>query len=234
VIRGLAPEMQRAIILSVGTHRGARRLSPTEVGAAFAQALEAGTPARELAAFVHFRDATMVGRFTRLNRLSPDVKYLVDWNKPNDGLGFSVASELVQLPEGDHEPAARRVIELKLSKDEVKQVVQLRRRSHKAIDDCFDDILRLRPQVVRQHIFIGAVRESLREPLAKLDQAARNLVLKSALDTVLPTAVTRASRLGIARFSLVGDDALAAQLRRLTPDFESSINTALGGLLLKA
>jgi hypothetical protein len=231
VIRGLAPEQLKNLILSVGTHRDQRPLSPTEVGDAIARAYAAGTHSKELTADLQLHDSTMLTRFLQLRKLSPNIKHLVDWGPSSAGIAFTTASELTRLPITDHETAARLILEMGITSSELRQVVQRQLRSHQSFEDSARDIVRLRQVTERRHVLIGSVAGTLRRHLEGMSQAARNQLLETALRDVAPPEYQVTCRLGPDRFALLGGDALATRLRSLEPDFETAINASLSAIV---
>ena len=222
---GLDTDDRKNLLLSIGSHRGERRLSPLEVAAALQRGIDGGSSPSELASMLYLDDASMVARFLRLLTLSPEVRELVDWGPTTSMLPFTSASELARLPPGEDVALARAALEMKLSGAEIKQVVQLRIRSAKALDDCVDAIVRLRPQIERRFVFIGAVTAELADDVSGLVQAERDQFFRSLLAEWLPNTPVLGARLTQQRFTIVGDKTLADALSGR--DFESEINSLL-------
>lgn len=217
----------RDLILSVGTHRGQRPLSPIEVAELFNIAKEEGKTNRQIADMVLFKDTTMVGRFLHLLKLSSKVKHLVDWGPTGSTISFSTAAELLRLDVAEQGAVVDAALEHSLTKSEVAQIVQIRKRSNKDIGTCIDEILKSRPQIVRKHVFVGAIFEEKTSSFLKnLKQRERDILLRKIMAEVLP-GIEWSGRLGEKRFSLVGGEHLAQQLHTLEPDFEHVINQQL-------
>ena len=81
MLSGVPPETKRDLLLTVGSHRDDRPLSPEEVARSFQAALDAGSTLADLAALVHFDGTSMVSRFLRLLRLPGDVLRVVGWGQ---------------------------------------------------------------------------------------------------------------------------------------------------------
>ena len=107
----IEPELMRNLILSVGTHKGKRPLSPVEVAEGFQKAEKSGMTDQELADLVQLRYPTMIGRFKRLLNLSPDLRHLVDWGSSSSTISFTAASEVTRLDQDDHWPVINSVLE---------------------------------------------------------------------------------------------------------------------------
>jgi hypothetical protein len=212
-MRSLLPAETRALLLSVGTHKGKRPLSPVEVARLLKRELDAGASPSEVAEAVQFDGTTMVGRFLRLLELSPEIQHLVDFGTDEDSLGFTAAFEMARLPPSDHGELATAILEHQLSSAEVRQIAQLRLRSKRPISECIQGVVRMRPQVVVRQVFIGAILdEATGQRLRALTQHDRNELLKDALATRSATLRIGTGRLGADRFTLVGGDELSAAM----------------------
>jgi hypothetical protein len=222
---GLEPIEHQQLLLSVGTHRTNRPLSPIEVARLFEKCLSQGASTGQCASAAHFKSASMVTRFTSLLSLDPKIQHLVDWGQSGATLAFSAAFELSRLGTEDHLPVAEAVLEHRLGSSEVRQLVQLRKRSGKPIGACIDEALAMRPRIQRRYIFIGSVREALRARLGAMSQAERDTLLRSALGAVSGLSDDTSVRLGTERFTLVGSERMMAGLGAADP--ERVINDSL-------
>ena len=221
----ITPELKRDLILSVGTHKGKRPLSPVEVAEGFEKAQISGMTDQELADLVQLRFPTMIGRFKRLLNLSPDLRHLVDWGSSSSTISFTAASEISRLSPKDHYPVFSSVLENGLNKNEVMQIVQIRNRSGKGISECINDVLKLRTTIVRRHVFVGALTDGeLKSKLSDLTQVERDKILSDTLKDRTPSGINWSGRLGKGHFSVVGGDDLAEHLNGLEPNFEQVIN----------
>lgn len=224
-MRGLSPEIQRDLILSVGTHRARRRLSPIEVAEAIETSLVSGSTVQELAIELQL-DPTMVPRFPRLLKLPPDIRHLVDWGQGEARLSFEAASHIARLASSkEQQEVAGAALKHGLGKVETIQIVQIRERSGRPIDECIGDVLRMRPQIERRHLLIGAITsEKVRVALGQVTQQERDQLLKSAVTSHSPELPPWEGRLGMERFTLLGSEAFGAAVQRLPGGFEEAIN----------
>jgi hypothetical protein len=176
MIPGLSPIEERNLILSVGTHRTGRPLSPVEAGQLLNRAKSSGASVSDLAVACHLEGGTWIGRFIRLGELSPTLHHLVDWGSSKTTLSMTQAQEIARLPRHeDQETLGRRAIEDRMSSHEVRQVVQLLQRSTRSAEEAIDSVVQLRPQVTRQFVYLATVTdEAVRRKLAELTQAERN------------------------------------------------------------
>jgi hypothetical protein len=224
-MRSLSPAETRALILSVGTHKGKRPLSPVEVARLIKRELDSGASPSEVAGAVQFDGTTMIGRFLRLLDLSSDIQHLVDFGSGDDSLGFTAAFEMARVPRLDHEEFSTAILEHQLSSAEVRQVAQLRLRSKRAIADCIHTVIGMRPHVEIRHVYIGAVLDdAIRKRLSSMTQLQRNELLRDLLAERFASLRIGTGRLGAERFTLVGGDELSQAMRG---SLEQEVNAEL-------
>ena len=228
-MRGISTDIQKKLLLSVGSHKATRPLSPVEVAEAVQASLDAGSTLQDIAEFLHLEGTSVMTKFVRLLRLSPEVRHLVDWGKSESTIGFTAASEVARLDEPDEQmQLCRAGLQNQLGSAEMKQILQLHQRSGRSIDDCMAEILRLRPRVQRIHVFLGAVTSpDLRQRLAAISQADRDTTIRSAVKRAFPNLERFGCRLGSERFTITGDDGVSTELAQGGKDFEAAINDAL-------
>src|SRR5690242_10876220 len=103
----LEPQELRGLILSVGTHRAERPLSPLEVGILIRKATLRGSDLKEIAEVTQLEGTTQLSRFMTLLKLPQDTHHLVDWGKSaGGGVGFTTAFEIARLDSADDKRAA--------------------------------------------------------------------------------------------------------------------------------
>ena len=224
---GLSPEEEKELILSVGTHRSGRRLSPLEVAQFFGRMTTHGASLKDCADLVQFEGTTMVSRFLRLLELEPDIQHLVDWGQSGSTVAFTAATELSKLDRSEQRPAVREILENGLKSQEVKQLVQLRRRSGKSLDVCAEEIVRLRPQIERRHVIIGAVTDpEVKSALESVLQTERDRYLLEVIRSVFGLRSGFACRLGVDRFTVTADEITGDRILA-HEEFEQEINSGL-------
>lgn len=223
---GLTPDENRQLLLSVGTHRGERALTPVEVATLFRRSIDSGGTITQCAEGTHV-STSIVSRFLKLLDLKPEVQHLVDWGSSGSTMSFTSAFELSRLSSADHQEVANAILEDGLSAKEVRDLVQLRRRSKKDLASCIEATLRMRPTVSRRHVFIGAVTDpTVTTKLGEMQQMERDSLLRAIAVEELGVDRRVELRLGTSRFTLVGDDSVAKSIHRLS-DFEAIINDRL-------
>jgi len=223
-----SPEILRDLILSVGTHRGHRPLSPIQVARVMSELLSEGSTPLTIARLAHLEGPTMVGRFLNLLRLTDNVQLLVDWGQGPSAISFSLAQQLAAVAPAAQEDVVRAALEHRLTSKEVQQLLQVVRRSGKPAQAALESVLQLRPRVERLYLFIGAVLgQRLRAALKDMTQGDRDWLLKACLSKHHPSLGPSAGRLGADRFSLIGSSEFAARVGALQEGFELAVNRSL-------
>ena len=204
---GLSPDEARDLVLSVGTHHGKRRLSPLEVALLFNKMISAGATPMDCAEFVQLKGTTMISRFLNLLQLSPQIQHLIDWGQSGATISFSSASQLAALNHDEQEIAAGSIMANAMNKGEIQQVVQISKRALKNISSCIDEVLQMRPTVIRMHVLLGAIIDSdLREYLSNISQKKRDELLMKSTQYLYGELHDISGRMGQDKFTLVTDD----------------------------
>jgi len=228
MIPGLTTEEAQNLMLSVGTHHGARRLSPLEVAELFQKALDAKATLGDCARLVNLTPM-MVSRFLKLLRLSPSVRHLVGWGRQTGPtVAFTSGWRLGDLDSAEQEIATEEIIANEMGKEEVRQFIQLRKRSGRRIQDCISEVLQMRPTVTRRYVFIGHVTDSAtRQALSNLKQAERDVLLGAVMKELYGGMRNLSGRLGVEQFTILTDEQGAALLNDKDADFERDISNTL-------
>lgn len=228
MIGGLSHTELQSLILSVGTHRGHRRLSPMEVATLLRQAMEAGTSRQALSESLKISE-TQVSRFIRLFDLEPELRDLADWGSGNAAtIPFSSLLEIVRLAPSQQFEVVESALTHRLTKAEFRQISQISERSRREIHDCIADVVERRPQVQMQFVLIGSIQQNkLQEYLDTQLQNARDCLLKKVLDKLGQPSQAIQGRLGSRTFTiLAGHDIV--DLLDMDPDaIEAFVNERL-------
>ena len=196
-----------------GTHKRGRPLSPVEVGTLLRRAQSAGASLQDCAKCLMISDS-QASRFLSVLELPADIKHLVAFGRSSDSIGFTTAVQLARVNDPDDQRVlATAVLEQGLQMDEVRQVIQLRQRSGRTIEECLQEVLAMRPTVSRHYVFIGAVADRKVEAiLGQMQQAERDVFLRSSLEAL--DLQEASGRLGEKFFTLVGDECLNGKLAK--------------------
>ncbi len=199
MIEGLTDSEREDLILSVGTHRRTRRLTPIGVARLLEKATWAGVPQDELAGELGLASGAMCGRFQKLLQLPEELQLMVDWGGSGT-LSMSQAHEIGRLREDDKMLAlAACVIENGLTSQETKQVVQRILRGKVDVAVAVDEIVRMRPVVER----LAVVDLRFRGKLEQLQGSERSGILQELLREASVDDYT-SCKLGVSRCLAVG------------------------------
>lgn len=217
----------RDLILSVGTHRNRRPLSPLEVANAIAalanemgwgQALER----------ISLGEST-ARRFLRLREMDGSIAEQVGWGREPGAISFAVASEISRLSKESQQRELADAARLyALTKDEARQVVQTVLRAGRTVESAVDEVTNLRPQVQIIHAVLGAVTsEGARDRLAAMTQGQRDDLFEQ-VRLSLPALNSASGRLTPHTFSVIFD---REQPTKLVEAIEPDVNSRLLELL---
>lgn len=141
------------LVASVGTHKGKRHLLPFECSALIIKAIENSTK-EELSEVIGI-SPSQISKFVNLNALPSDIRKMVCFGKQKGCISFSAAAEMASLKSlEDRLGLAKATLEHDLRKDEVISVVQRINRSDLELEVVVDEILKLRPQIEQQYLFL--------------------------------------------------------------------------------
>jgi len=231
---GLSPEVRRDLIVSLGTHQGARRLAPLEVAEYLEAAINAGRSFEQLAQLVGQGSTSTIREIHRLLKLAPSLRHLVGWGRQADSmLTMTAATYLARI--GNHEEqesAARMAVEAQLSSGEVRQLVERRIKSGQSLETSIESVLQQRSRITRRHYVVGAiVLAELRKTLATKSQLERDTLLCTILREKFPRLEWSQAKLGVDRFSIYGDESFKQELDQIGSEFEANISDFAGQLL---
>lgn len=227
-------ELISKIILSVGTHRNNRPLSPIEVAEGIKRFLDKGFTKPKISDLIKL-NVSMIEKFIRLLDINDSHRHLVDWGGGGKAtIAFSSASEITRVERGDQEILIAHLLKYQLTKTETQQIIQIKTRSSAEIKKCIDDVLKMRPNIVKKSVFVGAIPdEQLAEKLGNMLQSERDVLLQRAITKTVAYGTEWSGRLGKNKFSLVGGEIFSKQLLGLKPNFEAYFSKVLHELIQK-
>lgn len=197
-----------------GAHRRGRPLSPVEVGRLIRKSLDEGASLVDCAKAIQLDGTGHIGRFLRILDLPKDLLHLVDWGAGREFIGFTAAVELAKAADAaDQKVVANAILSDGLSSKEVREVLQLLKRSCRSVERCVEDVLKMRPRVERRYVFLGTVDDNCQSLLERMSQTARNSVLEAAMERLELTGAR--GRLGTRFFTLVGDESFNSSMARV-------------------
>ena len=227
----LSPQERQDLLLSVGTRRGKRRLSPVEVAEKFERIIAGGGSLSDCASAARFQGTTMVARFLRLLKLPESVRYLIDWKRSPGTITFSAGTEIARLADpAEEEEVKSGVLTHRLSGHEVRYVVQLRKQSKRPVGECLKEVVEMRPRVEKRYVYVGAVTNSaLKTSLKFMTQGQRDELLARTINGVLAVKDLVVTRLGSGQFTLVGGEDFGRAMNQVKDSLEQDVNDALQG-----
>ena len=230
-MKGLTAREIQDITLSVGTHRGSRRLSPLEVARLIQKTLSAGTSRKECASALGI-GPTQLNTFLKLLSLRSEIKHLADWRGTKSAsIPFSTLAELARLSANDQMKAAEAVLRHDLKWKEIIQLTQISDRSGLSIEECIASILKLRPQIETRHLFVGAITtDTLRARLQSVPQGDRDVLIERALRWLTGSGYGARGRLSDREFTILSNHDLPSLLDMTADQIEQAVNDKLEGL----
>lgn len=232
MISGLSKTELQSLILSVGTHRGRRRLSPMEVATLLRQAVDSGTSRRALSNALKISEI-QVSRFIKLFDLEPQVRDLADWGTGSaTTISFSSLLEITRLDPSQQIEVARSALAHSLTKAECRQISQIARRSGRHITDCIRDVKTRRPRVEERFVLMGSIQQpELQQHLAIKLQDARDCLLKIVLERTNRPIQNIQFRLGSRTFTILASRDIASVLGMAPDAIEAFVNRHLNDLV---
>jgi hypothetical protein len=202
-VKGLTPKELSDLILSVGTGRGNRRLSPVEV-AHYCKKARIGKEelTKEL-----LLSQDQLRFFEDLLELPVEYQPLVDWGKTShDSLGFTSAAIIAARIKDPKEQGVliRAAMEYQLSKSDVIHIAQMHHKPGNSMEESIKKVIELRPIEEKVFIVMGAIQSNeLQQKLIGLTQYQRNSILEKTVRGLLNFNENFGARLGIQNFSLI-------------------------------
>ncbi|AFZ24688.1 hypothetical protein Cylst_2475 [Cylindrospermum stagnale PCC 7417] len=157
MLDSLSSDERRDIILSIGTHKKNRRLSPIQVAQLLNRLYQVqGISLNQIAQELELKDSSIVRRFLSLLLLPPELQSLVNWGTSPGHLSFSVASEISRAKEPEKiKLLAKDALENQRSKEEVRAILQCNLRGGGSLTHCIETIDSTRPKVIHHYVFLG-------------------------------------------------------------------------------
>lgn len=185
--------------MSVGVHVKRRRAKPMQAAKLVKKAMHTES-LEEIAEHVNLQGTTILRKLLSLENLPREVQDHIHWGTSNVGISFSVAAEIARYgSDSDKLSLAQTAIEHHLSKSEVQAIVQRATRDKCSIADASEEILKLRPAIDRQYLYMGLLEIDVPENTARRN-IRRKLASLVGADNVLSV------RCDNGRFSFVLND----------------------------
>jgi hypothetical protein len=227
-VKGISPDETRDLIVSVGTHKASRRLTPVQVAKKINKSIEAGESIESVSDTISL-SKSVIRSFLSLLRLPEKVQLIVGWGTDPTTVAFSSAIEITRL-ESDSEKIslAMAILENSLNLKDVTQAVQIHKRSNKTMEETIEAVLNQRPTIEKRHLIIGEITSPLVLGIfSHLDEVEKNDLLSRSLQRFGPGRPTYGSKVQDKFFVVVCDDLYFKELISLGEDIESAVTELL-------
>jgi hypothetical protein len=211
---GLQRNEWQDLVLSVNIHRKTRRLSPSTTAILLSRASSHSSP-NELAEALGFKEPSTLRKIMSLKSLPPEIADVVEWGERRGSLSMSSAAEITRLEDMDlMRKVAHAAIQSSMTKEEIRQIVQMKTRSNASIEDCIRNALATRPLIERNELILGSLlTEKAKRSVAELGTEAIGRKIQNLMARQFPAVVSKALRVSEERFSLLLSDEDSRQLR---------------------
>ena len=159
MLDSLSSDERRDIILSIGTHKKNRRLSPIQVAQLLNHLYQIqGIPLNQIAQELQLKNSSILRRFLSLLSLPSELQPLVRWGTSPGYLSFSVAAEISRAKDFDKITLlAKDALENQRSKEEIRAILQCNLRGGGSLTECIETIDSTRLKVTHYYVFLGQI-----------------------------------------------------------------------------
>lgn len=164
-------DLYAKLLCSINVPGRNRTLSPIEVTGLIQRMMGEGMSMQEVSERVSVKP-DMLKQFLSLSKIPPEYQNAIVWGTSTDcGVSFSTATKIVRLEkQEDMKILLGASMEHKFTKNEIENIVSLRRTSH-SLDmvDCIETVKSIRVRVEPKHMYVITVS---RETMSKLAASA--------------------------------------------------------------
>lgn len=189
MIEDLTADEYGNLVASVGTHKGRRHLLPYQCSDLIDRTLK-GSSIEQVSNAIDI-SSSQITKFLNLKKLPPEIRKMVCFGKQKGCITFSTATEITRL---DSDPEklmlCRAALEYNLSKLEVISIIQRRDRSHLDLSNVIQEILKLRPVIERQYLYlIGIEKLNFENELGLKKIIRKQLAKKIGASNILSVSI---------------------------------------------
>lgn len=218
----------RDLVLSIGTHRRIRRLSPVEVATLLSETIKKGEKygvlKEEIAKELQLRDTSMMYKFLSLLKIPKEFYQLIVWGNKKNKISFSSAFYTSHLSDKEMTYFLESILSYDLTKNEARQVSELKRRSNFDIKKCIDEVLLGRPIIREQTMFIGLIKDkTFLNKLMDVPPNLRNIKFNQYLGDIFKGINISSARLSNNRFIFVTNNAGIKKISEISSASKRSI-----------
>lgn len=227
-MKGLSQDDKRNLILSVGTHKSFRRLTPIQVAQKIEVSLKSGESIDDLGREISL-SRNVIRSFLSLLKLPETIQAIIGWGSDTTTVAFSSGIEIARLEEENSRIVlAKAILENELNLQEVTQVVQINKRSKKSIHDSIEAVLKQRPIIEKRHVIIGEINKpKVIHQASNLGEKEQNEILNNSLRKFGPGQSPYGSKLNGKFFIIVCDDQYYQELNLMGNDIETTVSNIL-------
>ena len=162
MLKGLTEEEYALLVLSVGTHRGKRHLTPIGV----AKLLDKASNNNEMKDIVTSLELSsgMIKKFLSLLLLPIEIQKLISFGSNRGCISFTSAFEISKIKNQEERfDLTKSALENNLNKSEVQAIVQRVNRSELSVNEALGEIMKLRPEIEHSYLFVAEIPKSIEE-----------------------------------------------------------------------
>lgn len=216
MLTSLSPEERMDLLLSIGTHKKARKRSPLVVAELIDKALRSES-LDDVAKDLELADTSVLRRFLALLTLPPEIGVMVTWGGDKGYLSFSTASEISRLQIAEQSIVAKLALERRLSRNEIRDIIQRRNRGNVSVEAAAKEILDMRPAIERQYLYVGIINRDLVRDFEEGDLRGR---LRKQIAQLVGASNILSANVRNGRFSFMLTEAAALQ-----PDIKARLQS---------
>jgi hypothetical protein len=159
MLDSLSSDERRDLILSVGTHKRKRRLSPIQIAKLVDRLYKIQGISLELIAMeLSLKSSYSLKKFISLLSLPLELQPLITWGASPGYLSFSVAHEISKVKDNDKILIlSKDAIENQRTSEEVRAIIQCNKRKGGSISQCIEQIEAIQGKVVQHYVFLGQI-----------------------------------------------------------------------------
>jgi len=204
----LSNDEWRDLKLSVGTHKSSRRLNPIEVAKLIKKLRDKNVPYEFIKDELILRDVTVIKRFEILLESLPEKYHnKISFGRKNGYIPFTTAAFLTRLESRSEIDLLYNEISTKnLTKNEIQQIIELKKRSDMNISECIEEILKSRLIVEKRNMLIGKIYEDkITSVISDANWDLLNNLFLKFLKESFPNTIFYSTRISKERFIIVTD-----------------------------
>jgi len=123
-------------------------------------------------------DPSQVKKFLKLLKWSKKSVSGIGFKGDPNKAPFSVALEALKLEPSEQDVIIRNILKYKLTKDEIKRVIQYKEKYQLKIDECIQKVLKIRPEKSTQYMVVYNIPNTVYQVLKELGNSTEEISKK--------------------------------------------------------